>query len=345
MINYGQYTIGPSQVSMDITYRCNLRCIHCYNSSGENMIIDKELDDSKIIGFIKSLIKMNIYNFCFCGGEPLLRKGLVFECIKILSAKGISTSLVTNGTLADDDTIDQLYKYGLKTLQISLDGCKGSHDKLRNKKGVYDNVINAIEKAASYDLDLSVAFTPCTFNYKEFVDVYYLLVDIKEKHKKEQIKLRTQPLMLMGRAVDNNIEMDSKQQREFVMILNEIKMKDKRVYIEYGDPIDHIFRFRNNDYTVPTCHILSNGDIVVSPYIPLVIGNILKHSLSEYWQCGLYNVWQYKVVSILADMICSVKDMKNISNKTFNGDNIVIDLIENDLNDSSIINGLYAPKI
>ena len=31
--------IGPYQVSFDITNKCNLRCLHCYNNSGENLIL------------------------------------------------------------------------------------------------------------------------------------------------------------------------------------------------------------------------------------------------------------------------------------------------------------------
>ena len=31
---------GPYEISFDITNKCNLRCLHCYNSSGSNGIIE-----------------------------------------------------------------------------------------------------------------------------------------------------------------------------------------------------------------------------------------------------------------------------------------------------------------
>lgn len=37
--------VGPHQISFDITNKCNLRCLHCYNSSGENLASQNELTD------------------------------------------------------------------------------------------------------------------------------------------------------------------------------------------------------------------------------------------------------------------------------------------------------------
>ncbi|KAA5806610.1 hypothetical protein [Thermoanaerobacterium thermosaccharolyticum] len=40
---------GPHQLSFDITNKCNFRCLHCYNSSGENIVVDNELTDEEVI--------------------------------------------------------------------------------------------------------------------------------------------------------------------------------------------------------------------------------------------------------------------------------------------------------
>ena len=51
---------------------------------------------------------------------------------------------------------------------------------------------------------------------------------------------------------------------------------------EWGDPIDHLVRFPQLQMQFDQVAIHANGDIVVSPYIPLIIGNVRKHSLQEY---------------------------------------------------------------
>lgn len=113
---------APHQVAFDITNNCNLRCLHCFNSSGENDVISNELSDGEVLHFIEDLASMNLYNVCFCGGETLLRKELMCECIKILKPSGSHCTAVTNGLLANPATIQQLASAGFVGIQFSLDG-------------------------------------------------------------------------------------------------------------------------------------------------------------------------------------------------------------------------------
>lgn len=46
---YSEVLIGPHHVAIDITNKCNLRCLHCYNSSGENDVIKTELSDHEVL--------------------------------------------------------------------------------------------------------------------------------------------------------------------------------------------------------------------------------------------------------------------------------------------------------
>ena len=66
------FTVGPYQLALDITNKCNLRCLHCYNASGENRVMEHELSDDEVIKFVKDILPMKLLNFCFCGGETLL---------------------------------------------------------------------------------------------------------------------------------------------------------------------------------------------------------------------------------------------------------------------------------
>ena len=126
------FTVGPYQLALDITNKCNLRCLHCYNASGENRVMEHELSDDEVIKFVKDILPMKLLNFCFCGGETLLRKELICKCIKMLSNCGVRTAIVTNGILASESVIRDLYHSGLNSIQFSVDGAKAeSHDKLR----------------------------------------------------------------------------------------------------------------------------------------------------------------------------------------------------------------------
>lgn len=43
---------GPLHLALDITNKCNYRCLHCYNASGENCVVDNELTDEEVLELI-----------------------------------------------------------------------------------------------------------------------------------------------------------------------------------------------------------------------------------------------------------------------------------------------------
>lgn len=174
MNKYNDILIGPHQLAFDITNCCNLRCLHCFNSSGENDVIKSELSDSEVISLMKDIRKLNLYSICFCGGETLLRSKLIKESIKVLKSDNgsIKCSLVTNGILATKEVIDDLVDAGLDGIQFSIDGLKNSHERMRNKKGIFNNVMDALDYCINNTkLNISVAFTPTVFNIYEFISL------------------------------------------------------------------------------------------------------------------------------------------------------------------------------
>lgn len=108
----------------------------------------------------------------------------------------------------------------------------------------------------------------------------------------------------------------------------------------WGDPVDHLIRYKNANNLLDQVVVHANGDIVVSAYLPLVIGNIRKHSLKEYWDKGLNKVWSTKIVQFLVSKMVSISEMDEITNviSDINMDSVLyIDLIDNDLNDMTVI--------
>ncbi|AIS51558.1 radical SAM domain-containing protein [Thermoanaerobacter kivui] len=291
-INYAEVLKGPHQLAFDITNKCNFRCLHCYNSSGENIVVNNELTDEEVINFIKEIGEMKLFNVCFRGGEPLIRKELIYKCAKLLIEAGTTyVSLVTNGYLMTEDIAYQLKKSGIDRIQISIDGaCPTTHDKLRNKKGAFDKAIKAIKILKNVGIsNIDVSFCPTSFNIAEFDEVHSLLNELGIK------ELRVQPLMLLGRANQhlNKIMPTQFQYRQLVKRIHAINLRGKNPIVEWGDPVDHLIRFRTIAANcVSYVSIRANGDIVASPYLPLVVGNIRKYKFSEYWKAGLVTLWQ-----------------------------------------------------
>lgn len=337
---------GPFQISFDVTNRCMMQCLHCFNRSNE--VARDELSKETINYVIDQIISVKPQQVCICGGEPLMRKKEVVKIMHRLLDNGIMPAMVSNGYLVDKEFAESISGIGPVSVQISLDGLNaGQHDRLRGKEGAFDRAVNAIKTLVEHKIPVMTSFAPTAFNidsFQEYVDFTFSL---------GVIEIRVQPLMFLGNALYNVREVvPSSQQYEKLVrfiknfnyqnatqiVMSEIASEgDPQVNmskfrkVEWGDPVDHIVRF-SKLVTKPTYSfgIHSTGDISVSPYFPLVVGNIMKHSLEEYWAAGLNKIWEYDLVQKIADQIRCVADMGNIKPLSFYEDSLKIDLVEDD---------------
>lgn len=105
-------------------------------------------------GLSKNSIIMN-----FSGAEPL-SDDRTLTLISFCSKKGLSTSMCTNGFLIDKKMVHKIVESGLKTIIVSLDGDKNTHDFLRGVDGCYDKVMRAISYLDAYRDSLEIGIQP-----------------------------------------------------------------------------------------------------------------------------------------------------------------------------------------
>lgn len=119
---------------VNVTNVCNLECRHCfvYRAGNPNFARDK-MDDATMLHQLRSLRdKHGIKSMLFMGGEPMIRKRLVLEAIKLFER----SSIVTNGTYGIPSVPGHL-------VTVSLDGPKRLNDPIRGE-GVFRRVKEAI---------------------------------------------------------------------------------------------------------------------------------------------------------------------------------------------------------
>ena len=100
----GEFT--PKWIALEITSRCNLRCVHC-RSSSEEAVREPDLDTAETMAMIDDIASYAKPTLVLTGGEPLLREDL-FELIEHGNASGLTMCLATNGTLLDDALCERL---------------------------------------------------------------------------------------------------------------------------------------------------------------------------------------------------------------------------------------------
>jgi MoaA/NifB/PqqE/SkfB family radical SAM enzyme len=111
---------GPALCNIAITNSCNATCDFCNFANGkiarQNL---RWIDVTQLDSALDILHRRGIRYVSFFGGEPLLHPHVI-EMIAMAVAKGMGTSLITNGWLLPSK-LDELAVSGLKTIYISMD--------------------------------------------------------------------------------------------------------------------------------------------------------------------------------------------------------------------------------
>ena len=246
-----------------------------------------------------------------------------------LNAANIKSSMVTNGMYLNDDFTKLLKERGINNVQISLDGKRVAHNRLRNNEKAYEGAIRGLKLLKKYGILSGIAFSPTKWNISDFVNVYSIAEDMNVN------EVRLQDLMPVGRAEKNTYILPTeKDYRDLKRIYNQKKLEflngETSVALEWGDPIDHLIVFKNHfgskSYTDSIC-ILSDGSITPSIYLPATFGNLKRHTLSEYWEAGLNKIWKSEEVKKMVSELMSISNMSTPSNNTMNKDHQEISIL------------------
>jgi len=140
-----------------LTWACNLKCIYCFEGEKENLISMTKENADKYINFITQVAKakkVDNVTINLFGGEPMVNIEVGFYILKNIkefclknNINFIST-IITNGTLLNEENLSQLLELNCQSIQITLDGLQKMHDARRmdkNGKGTFDRIIDVLK--------------------------------------------------------------------------------------------------------------------------------------------------------------------------------------------------------
>lgn len=314
----------PSSVVWLISRRCNLNCRHCYNACSPSI---KESHHTDPYVIADQIIECQPFSMCLCGGEPLIWEPF-FDIVRHLYSGGLrSIGTVSNGYLATKEIIARMRKAGLDNLQFSVDGYRPeTHDWLRKKPDSHRRVLKAIDYAVKEGYSVAVAFCPTRFNVNEINDVIDLLV---EKGIKQ---FRCQPFMPLGNGL-LNAEQLMPTEEQYFFLKWAIKTKDKEygkhgIRFEWGDPLEHIAIFSHKKSLMHILSVCEDGMIELSPYMPLRIGDIKKHTLLESFNMGLMEkAWQHPVAKEYAKTLSVIRGMTILEPRPYFDPPVFLDIL------------------
>jgi mycofactocin radical SAM maturase len=110
---------APICLTWELTYACNLACVHCLSSSGRRDPV--ELSTGEAMAVLDELAALQVFYINIGGGEPMIRRDF-FELISYAIGRGIGVKFSTNGTLLDRAAARRLAAMDYLDVQISIDG-------------------------------------------------------------------------------------------------------------------------------------------------------------------------------------------------------------------------------
>ena len=292
-ILYGVFSNGPNvplsfpQVcSFELTYRCNLKCKHCYIGTPPTT---QEMDTKSALQAIEKIAETGFVGIPLSGGEPLLRNDLL-SLAKETKSYDMDVILSTNGTLLSQDRAKELRPY-VDVACISLDShVESIHDNFRGLEGAQKMTLKGIKNCLDNDIPVRIFTTLTKFNHEKLPELINFIVELGVK------EIALFDLNLVGRGCNIG--------QEFQLTLEEFKKSATALLglkNQSAARVDVLapFNFIKDDQYVnkltllsggfcnagiSTLNISPDGEIQPCSRVRINLGNVLTDNLKEIWK-------------------------------------------------------------
>ena len=136
---------APICLTWELTYACNLACVHCLSSSGRRDPRELSTDECKAV--IDELQRMQVFYVNVGGGEPTVRRDF-WELLDYATAHDVGVKFSTNGSRITPEIAARLAASDYVDVQISVDGATAEVNDAVRGPGSYATAITAMERLA-----------------------------------------------------------------------------------------------------------------------------------------------------------------------------------------------------
>lgn len=314
-------------VALNITSRCNLHCLHCYNGSGEDP--RRDMDRAALIRAADAVLSLKPFNLCLCGGEPLCCPDLL-PLLKHLQGRVPQISMVTNGLALDEARARTLAAYGVGAVQVSLDGAYAwQHDSLRGTEGSFEHAVKAIRALRAAGIAQVVcSILPNRLN-ADSLEAYVQLclslgVDI----------IRAMPFLPSGRgrSMGRPLMLDAEGYFRFRRQLWRLSQRyGSRIRIEWDDPLHVILGMPGRigtDEKEPMLEIRADGQLALTSYLPILMGDCTVDGAFDDLRAAFAAARRVPQVRDYVCAIHNVYDWDSLDPLPYGEESIRLDLLE-----------------
>jgi mycofactocin radical SAM maturase len=165
---------APICLTWELTYACNLSCVHCLSSSGRRD--PRELSTAEAMAVVDELERMQVFYVNIGGGEPTVRPDF-WELVDYATAHRVGVKFSTNGIRISEDVAARLAASDYVDVQISLDGATAEVNDAVRGPGSYATARGAMDRLAAAGFRGFKVSVVCTRSNLDQLDEFKGLTD------------------------------------------------------------------------------------------------------------------------------------------------------------------------
>jgi len=153
----------PLSAQIDLTYRCNEQCVHCYLDHDDH----GEMSTVEIKNLLSEMAEAGVFILTLSGGEIFMRKDF-FEILEHARALTFCIKLKTNAVLVREKQAARLRDLGVESIQVSIYSHRPEvHDAITKVPGSLRRSVDAIRFLRSQGLKVVIANVLMTGNMRD----------------------------------------------------------------------------------------------------------------------------------------------------------------------------------
>jgi radical SAM protein with 4Fe4S-binding SPASM domain len=265
----------PLSAHIDLTYRCNERCEHCYLEHDDK----GEMTTAEIRALLDQLSEAGVFFLTLSGGEPFLRRDL-FQIIEHARGLLFNVKLKTNAVMIREKEAERLRALGVEQIQISVYSHRPEvHDAITKLPGSLKRTLAAIRFLTTQGLRVTIANVLMRGNFQDGPSVQKLAKDIGVHYTVDPTitpMMNGDPSILRLRIPGSNLHRVF-QTPELVGNTAE--------FCAPPPPVDDsAMDGRPCSAGHSSCYISPYGDIYPCVQFPLPCGNVRREKFLDIWR-------------------------------------------------------------
>jgi len=265
----------PLSVHLDVTYRCNERCVHCYLDHDDH----GEMTTAEVRELLTQLADAGVFFLTLSGGEVLMRRDF-FAIVEHARGLLFNVKVKTNGVMIRQAEAKRLRELGVEQIQISVYSHRTEvHDAITKLPGSLKRTIEAIRFLKLQGLKVVIANVLMAGNLEDHTGVMALAHEL-------DVPYTLDPTITPKMDGDTSILKMRVGGSELQQIFRERALVGdvEEFCAPPPPPGDDIMDGHPCSAGHTACYISPYGDVFPCVQFPLPCGNVRKETFLEIWR-------------------------------------------------------------